>query len=240
MLYLRSRKIVLNILMVLVTLNVSAQREINLPDHDEKKIYFGVTFSYNRSSFNANLHPTFMQRDTVMYVEPYKTGGFSLGFTGTLRLNKRFEVRYNPQLIFSEKSIEYELKYPLAILDETRIMKKRIESILVSNPIHIKFNSDRIDNFSFYIFGGGKIDYDLSSAARKKQAESLVKINNSDIGIEAGLGFQFYFPSFIFTPEIKISNGLRNIHFRDQNLKFSNVIDEMRSKMIVFSLHLQG
>jgi hypothetical protein len=240
MLYIRSRKIGLLALFVFLVNFTKAQREINLPDHEEKQLYFGVTFSFNRASFNASLHPLFMQRDSINYVEPYKTGGFSIGFTGTLRLTKRFEFRYNPQLAFVEKSIEYDLKYPLAAYDETKIMKKRIESILISNPFHIKFNSDRIDNFSFYIFSGVKFDYDLSSNARKKNAESLVKVNSSDFGVEAGVGFQFYFKSFIFTPEIKISNGLRNIHFRDEALKYSNVIDQMKSRMIVFSLHLQG
>jgi hypothetical protein len=240
MLYLRSRKIILSIILLCSSSFAVAQTELNLPDFAEKKLYFGITFSYNKSSFNANLHPLFTERDSVSYVEPFKTGGFSIGFTGTARLNQRFELRYNPQLVFAEKSIEYSLKYPQAIFDETPILKKRIESILFSNPVHLKFNSDRIDNFSFYIFGGGKFDYDLSSSARKRQAEKLVKINAVDFGIEAGVGFQFYFQSFIFTPEIKISNGLRNIHFRDENLKFSNVIDEMRSRMIIFSLHLQG
>jgi hypothetical protein len=163
-----------------------------------------------------------------------------MGFTGTYRLNRRFEVRYNPQLIFAEKSIEYDLQYPQSVYDETKIMTKKIESILFSNPIHVKLNSDRIGNFSFYTFGGVKLDFDLASNARKRQAESFVKIDSKDWGIEAGVGFQFYFKSFIFTPEIKISNGLRNVHFRDETLKFSNVIDQLRSRMIVFSLHLQG
>jgi hypothetical protein len=186
------------------------------------------------------MHPLFLQRDSILGADPYYTGGFSMGFIGTVRLSNRFELRYNPQLLFGEKSIEYRLKYPLATLDETPVMNKKIESIIFSSPVHIKLNSDRINNFSFYVFAGAKLDYDLASNARKRQAESLVKIDSKDLGIEAGLGFQFYFQSFIFTPEIKISNGVRNIHFRDPDLKFSNIIEELHSRMIVFSIHLQG
>ena len=61
-----------------------------------------------------------------------------------------------------------------------------------------------------------------------------------DYGVEAGLGFNFYFPSFIFSPEIKISNGLRNIHSRDELLKYSNVLDRIQSRQIIFSIHLEG
>ncbi|TAL40944.1 MAG: PorT family protein, partial [Chitinophagaceae bacterium] len=55
-----------------------------------------------------------------------------------------------------------------------------------------------------------------------------------------GMGFNFYFPSFILSPEIKISNGMKNIHSRDPNLKYSNTIDRIQSRMIVFSIHLEG
>jgi hypothetical protein len=229
--------------MLLLTASLGAvaqQGELNQPDHGDKRFYFGLTFSYNRASFQASNHPRFLQYDSVPVVDPFHTGGFSMGFLANMRLSPRFELRYNPQLMFVEKSIEYHLKYPNAVIDETPIMNKKIESIIFSSPVHLKLNSDRIGNFSFYTFVGAKIDYDLASNARKKKAEELVKINAADIGVEAGVGFQFYFESFIFTPEIKISNGIRNLHFRDESLKFSNVIDQLRSRMIVFSIHLQG
>ena len=90
------------------------------------------------------------------------------------------------------------------------------------------------------MFGGGKIEYDLASNARAKSAEDLVKLSKFDYGVEAGIGFQFYFPVFILSPEIKISNGLGNTHSRDMNLKFSNTIDRINSRMVVFSLIFEG
>ena len=90
------------------------------------------------------------------------------------------------------------------------------------------------------MLGGGKVDFDLASNARARKAEELVKIEKLDYGIEGGVGFNFYFKSFIFSPEIKISNGLKNIHSRDVNLKYSSVLDRIQSRMIVFSIHLEG
>ena len=43
---------------------------------------------------------------------------------------------------------------------------------------------------------GVKGEIDLASNARAKRAEELVKINKYDYGVELGLGFNFYFPSF--------------------------------------------
>ena len=90
------------------------------------------------------------------------------------------------------------------------------------------------------MLGGVKADIDLASNARAKRAEELVKIQKYDYGFEAGLGCNFYFPSFILSPEIKISNGLKNIHSRDENLKYSNVLDRISSRMIIFCIHLEG
>lgn len=244
MLYLLRNKVGYVIMTAVLFLSHGAKAQVgegtNLPNHADKRYYFGITFAYNKASFNLDHHPRFLQFDTIQVADPIFTGGFSMGFLGTVRLSRRFEFRYNPQLVFAEKSLEYHLKYPDRVRDEDSIMTKKIESVIFSSPFHIKLNSDRINNFSFYVFVGGKIDFDLASNAAARRAEDLVKINKYDVGVEGGLGFQFYFQSFIFTPEIKISNGIRNIHYRDAGLKFSNVIENLRSRMIVFSIHLQG
>jgi hypothetical protein len=91
-----------------------------------------------------------------------------------------------------------------------------------------------------YMFGGGKIEYDLASNSTARKAEDLVKLKKFDYGVEAGVGFNIYFPVFILSPEIKISNGLGNIHSRDANLKYSSSIDKLNSRMVVFSLIFEG
>lgn len=222
----------------LLSLNVSAQRPLYQDDHDNKPYYFGITLAANLSRFQTSLHSSFLSQDTVLIAEPANAGGFALGLSATARLTNRFEARFNPQLAFMDRNIFYNLKYPDKELG-TEVVKK-IESVIVSFPVQIKFNSDRIGNFRVYMLGGGKVDFDLASNARARKAEELVKIQKLDYGIEAGIGFNFYFQSFIFSPEIKISNGLGDIHSRDANLKYSSVLDKMQSRMIVFSIHLEG
>jgi hypothetical protein len=58
--------------------------------------------------------------------------------------------------------------------------------------------------------------------------------------VEGGIGFQFYFPVFILSPELKFSEGIKNVHDRDPNLQYSNVIDKLKTRMIVFSLIFEG
>lgn len=221
------------------SLTASGQEtEENRPNHDNWPYYFGMSISYNSSTLHSSKHPLFLQNDSVLAVEPGSSGGIALGLVGTLRMSPRFSLRANPQLIIGgAKYFTYSLKYPT--LDEKIVEKKTLPSNIVSFPFQLKFNSDRIQNFRTYMFGGIKYDIDLASNSQARNAENLVKLNKNDFGIEAGIGFNFFFRFVTFSPELKISNGLTNVHSRDANLKFSNVLDKLHSRMVVFSIILE-
>jgi len=218
--------------------NAMAQPGLYMEDHDAKPYYFGITLATSKTKFHTEPHPYFLDQDSVLVAEPLTSGGFALGLLATARLSNRFEGRFNPLLMFTERNIFYKLKYP--DMDLGTDVTKRVESVIVTFPVHLKFNSDRIGNFRVYMLGGGKLDFDLASNAQARKADDLIKIQKLDYGVEAGLGFNFYFPSFILSPEVKFSNGLGNIHSRDESLKYSSVLDKIQSRMIVFAIHLEG
>ena len=213
-------------------------REIYMQDHEAKPYYFGITLGASSARVQADLHPRFLSTDSIMVAEPINSGGLTLGLHATARLSNRFLVRFNPQLMFMERNLFYKLRYP--DLDGKTEITKKVESIIISFPFQLKFQSDRIGNFRVYTLLGFKADIDMASNARARKAEELVKIRKYDFGPEFGIGFSFYFPSFIFSPEIKISNGIKNLHERDVNLKYSSVFDRIQSRMIMFTIHLEG
>ncbi len=226
-------------LMAAMPVTAQLRDYLNLPDHDTKFYHLGIALIYNSSRLQVSPHPQFLQSDTVLSVSPENTGGFGVAGMHTLRISPHFEFRVVfPQLMFSYKNLTYHINYPAS--GEQPVATKKIESILLGFPVQLKFLSDRINNFRVYMLGGFNYQYDLASNATARKAEDLVKLKPFDLNIEAGLGFQFYFPVFILSPELKISNGLMNIHSRDPNLKYSNVIDKLNSRMIVFSLIFEG
>jgi len=212
---------------------------VNLPDNDDKAYHIGIVVMGVSSRFQISHHPNFLQSDTVLSVYPQNTGGIGIGGMHTFKIGSHWDARVVfPQLLFANKVMTYELKYPES--GESAVTHKTIESILLGIPVQVKYKSDRINNFRVYMMGGVKWETDLSSKARAKNADDLVKLKSSDFGIEAGIGFNFYMRYFILSPEIKISNGISNVHSRDPNLKFSNVIDKIQSRQIVFSLIFEG
>lgn len=237
----RHKIILLGCALFCVLASARAQRaiELNLADHDEKPYYFGIILGYNRSNYNVTHHPYFLQRDTVRVVESQNSGRIHLGIMANLQLSRHIDFRFYPlHLIFSEKKFNYTQKFPNEA--EPTIEKQNVESIVMSFPFQFRLKSDRINNFRVYTLAGMKYDFDLASNAGARNAENVVKVKKNDFGVETGLGFQFFFPYFILSPEIKFSYGLGNVHSRDESLRYSNVIDRMNSRMILFSLHFEG
>lgn len=241
--YLQCKKEMLKKILLSVALfgcfSALAQRDLNMEEHDEKPYYFGISLGFNRSGFQTSLHPNYLEQDSILTVEATPSMGFNLGLSATLRLNHRFELRTNPQLLFLDRTIQYNLRYPDQF-DNAYTIGKKVESVIVSTPVQLRFLSDRIGNFRVYMFGGGKLDYDLASNAQSRNAEDMIRIGKMDLGIEGGIGFKFYYPSFILSPEIKFGNGLINMHDRNTKLNYSNVVDKIYSRMVVFTLHIEG
>jgi len=222
-----------------ITLKGMAQHavEMNLPDHDVKPYYFGIMLGYNTSHYNISHHPNFLDptiNKRISDVESGNTGRIHLGIMANYQLSKKFDLRFYPlNLVFSEKKLDYLMK------DNTD-ENQRAESIVMSFPLQIRLKSDRINNFRVYTLAGAKYDFDLASNAGSRNTDNMLKIKKNDYGVEGGIGFQFFMPYFILSPEIKFSYGLANIHARDTELIFSNVVNRMNTRMLMFSLHFEG
>ena len=229
-------------LCLICSVPVIAQKEIYRQDQEQNPYYFGISLSGVSSRFQISHTPNFFQQDTILVAEPLNSPGLSFRLVAALNLTNRFELRFNPGLIFIDRPIAYKINpnpsYP-GDIDQGKDVKKSVESIVTTFPLLLKFKSDRIGNFRVYMIGGGKIDYDLASNASKRKADDQVRLEKLTYGIEAGLGFSFYRKSVTVSPEIKISNGLNNLHNRNDLLNYSRVIDRIQSRMIVFTLHLE-
>lgn len=229
--------------LVILFTSISARTQsrdgINLPDHDDKFYHLGIALIYNNSHFAVTPHPNLLLSDSILYVNPENTGGFGLAGMHTFNVNPHLEFRIVfPELMFSYKNLTYNISNPQN--GQKAIATKQIETILLGFPVQVKYLSDRMRNFRFYMLGGVNYQYDLASNATARKADDLVKVNPYDWSIEAGIGFQFFFPVFILSPELKICNGIMNVHHRDPNLIYSSTIDQLHSRMIVFSLIFEG
>jgi len=224
------------ILALLLSISASAQFDFSKSEqYKNRPYYFGITLGYNQAFFKMDYDPSFVQTDTILSIVPLHSSGFSLGLLGNLKVVNHLDLRFNPTLNFTEKNLGYTFKENAPDRED-----KQIESIIMTLPLQVKLKSDRVKNFRAYLLGGVKYDYDLASNASSRQADDIVKLARDDLGFEAGFGFEFYLPYFIFSPEIKFSYGARDVHVYEPQNQYSNRIGRLISRMIVFSIHLEG
>lgn len=233
-----SRLCILFLAVILLSQSSKAQQVVqNMPEHDDKLYYFGITFGMNFSAYRFRYTESFKETDTFRTILSKFSPGLNLGLMGNLRLNKRFDLRTVPSLAFAERRVLLNTPTPLGMDSNS---ETSIESIYLHMPFQLKFKSDRIVNFRFYALSGVKFDFDLAANARSRRTDEFIKVKAFDMGYELGAGFEFYYPNFIFSPEIKLSQGLMNQQFKDAKIPLSNALEFMKTRMIVISIHLEG
>ncbi|NDC40577.1 MAG: PorT family protein [Chitinophagia bacterium] len=216
-------------------MGLSQRVALSMEDHDDKKYFFGITFGLNFSTYQVRYTQSFAGTDTFKTIQPRWQPGFNVGLLADLKLTNFVDLRFIPSLAFAEKRIQYEYGYP-----KDSALDKSVEAIYLHLPLHFKLKSERINNFRFYAMVGGKFDYDLAANARSRRPDEFLKVSPVDYGYEVGVGFEFYNPSFIFSPEIKLSQGMRNQLFIDRSLPLTNALDALYTRTIVISIHLEG
>lgn len=225
-------KVVL-IVLPLLMLAFQGHAQRNYLEYINKKLYFGITMGYHMSKFKLVHDESFIYDNSVDKIISTSGPGFTLGIVSNLKLGKYFDLRFLPGLTFADKKLRY-------TFSDGEEVVKTIESISVDFPLAIRFKSMPIGDMKFYVLAGLKYGIDLASNAKARRAEDQVKVMRSDLSYEYGIGLQFFFPLFIFSPEVKFSNGFLDLHARDQNLIYSSTVDKLFSRSIVFSLHFEG
>lgn len=226
------RKVVIA-LSIFAILPLGSFAQLNFQQFEHKKIYFGITLGYNSSDFKLTHSSEFIHNDSIYVVNPRKGPGFNLGIISNLKLGKYFDVRFIPSLSFAEKNLEFDLL-------EDSATTRTIESIYMEFPVSIRFKSQPFGDVRIYVLGGMKYGLDFASNAEKRKAEDQVTIGQHDLSYEYGIGVQFFFPMFIFSPELKISHGLFNVHVPNQQLNLARGIDKLFSRTFLISLHFEG
>jgi hypothetical protein len=203
----------------------------NLPKYDRRIIHFGFSLGFNSSSFVVDRTADFKMSDTIYSVDPESVSGLNLGILSDLRIGDNLDIRFIPTLLFSQRNLNYHFIYDSAEAHVT----KNIESTYLEFPFLLKFKSARRNNYRAYVIGGFKYGIDMVSQAKVKNKEKdVIKLAKHDYGYEVGIGFDFYFDYFKFSPEIKMYNGIPNLLLHE-NTQYVNPIEKLSSKTFIIS-----
>ncbi len=213
----------------------SSKGNYNFFEFQAKPYYFGITLGYNSSDFKITHSKNFISNDSIDNASSITGPGFNLGIVSNLKIGQYFDFRFLPTLSFAERNLNY-----IYLENDKPISNRKVESVFVELPFQARFKSAPYNDIRLFMIMGIKYSFDVSSGHKSRQADSLVKISPTDFALEYGAGIQFFFPYFIFSPEIKVSNGLGNILIFNKNVEESNVLEKVLSRALTISLHFEG
>lgn len=219
------------VILFILPVSVFAQKnaEINLPHYDKRKLHYGFLMGIHRTYFDVSYSEqfTYPTYDSLVSILSPPRFGFALGFIVNLRLGELFDLRTTPKVSFYEFMAEYNFK------DGGQI-NQLVEATFVELPLLFKYKSIRWTNSRIYIIGGIVPGFQASG---NKDDEKERKLQTGDFNLsgELGFGFDYYFPLFKFSPEIRFSRGLVNM-IRDDKYGYSDGIERLTTN--TFTVYL--
>ena len=230
-------KIALVVLAFLVCTNASGQlfrwaRQHN-PNYDEREFSYGFSIGLHTSSYQLNYSDKFVSKayDTVSSIQPQFLPGFSLGFLVNYRINDLLDLRVMPKAGFYSHRLTY-------FFTNRTTQYQLVETTLVEFPILLKFKSVRRGNVRMYMIGGITPAFEASGKNDIGNATGTIPILRRNVSLEAGMGFDFYFPLFKFSPEIRFSRGIVNMLGDDSNF-YKDPISRLNTSTIAVYLIFQ-
>jgi hypothetical protein len=178
----------------------------NNPEFDRRKFSYGFLIGLHTSMYEVKYSDAFVTQafDTVHSVQGSFTGGFSLGFLVNLRLHEMLDLRILPKAGFYNHKLTY-------YYTDNTSRQQSIETTMVELPIMIKYKSMRRGNVRMYMVGGFTPGYEASGKNDAETTQESLSVNRFNLTLDAGIGFDFYFPLFKLSQEIRFSRGLMNM-----------------------------
>jgi hypothetical protein len=215
-------------------------RGTNLPNYDEHLIHFGFLIGVNYHRLRALPSQFFISqvnnaatlRNPVYSINPIGNYGFSTGVIVNLRLQEHFDFRLTPTVAFYTNQVE--IKYRN---DSTLSELNQNTYSLVEFPFLIKFKSQRRHNTRMYIVAGIKPAIEVGSK-RDELGLDRLRLNSRDFSLDFGFGFDFYYPLFKFSPELRFSQGVQDLKYPDQN-NSARAIDKLTSRTVTLLMHFE-
>jgi len=216
----------------------------NFWNYKKKPFYFGLTLGMHSSGYLPSKSKAFVRSDTLRAITGIDRPGLNVNIITNLKIGEYFDFRFIPGFAFSERRFQYKASTLCGLSNNQVpcISNIRVESVFLELPVLMRFKSDPYKDKRMFIVAGLKYSYDVASSSRAREEEriNLLQISPHDFQFEIGAGMQFFFPFFIFSPEIKFSQGIGNIHILNNNLEQSKILDQVRSRALTISFHFEG
>ena len=241
------KKSILIILFVFATCAMHAQlfkKEKIIQDANQgrgttefKRLRWGYFLGFNKLDFNFNY------TEDLEEVLVDQGTGFNVGLIGNLRINNYIDLRLEPGLIISTRTLNFSPNNFIPDEFRERDLSREVKSTYIHIPLLVKFSTKRINNFKPFIVGGVSTAIDLSSNQDNPDDNSNGQFRTirNPLFYELGFGIDFYLSNFKFTPSIRGIFGIKDEIVRDEdpNSPWTSNIDQLQTRGIFINFTFQ-
>ena len=204
--------------------------------HDERAIRFGFCVGLNVMNFSITHSQSYYAVDSLLSNVAKLSPGFQIQAVTAARLTDNLELRFLPGVAFGQRDLsfykgEQQLLY---------MRPQRLESSYIELPVLLKYKSKRVNNYRAFLIGGLNPRIDLAKTYREDD-DIFMDLKHLDLCYELGGGFDFYFPYFKLTLEMRGSWGMFNVLNRrySPHPEFQNSVEKLLSSMYMISLYVE-
>ena len=173
----------------------SDDRVKNIPTEDDKKLNWGYFLGLNRYGFAIEYEATAASINQIVVAEQT---GFQVGLIGEYRINSFTDLRLEPGLVISSRTLENLSDLPKA------------KSTYINLPLLLKVSAQRFANVKPYVVAGPSVSINLNSQEKTTPQVDVLPTKTINYGYELGVGVDLYMPYFKFSPSIRGVFGQSN------------------------------
>jgi hypothetical protein len=197
------------------------------------RLHFGFQLAMMRSNVDIRYSDEYLNRSTELSsLVSSPSPGFIIGGYGCYRISDFWDIK--PQFNFFaayERTLTYD--YVGTKASDTRT----IEAAMFEVPILLKYRSKLRNITNMYWVIGVKPSFSLS---QKSSDKDKVLLQNRDLTIEYGMGFDIFFPYFKFAPELRFSHGLLNVLNTDNKNFYTRQMSRLTTHTATLYFHFGG
>lgn len=206
----------------------------NLPGYDSRWLHLGLYVAPNFSRYKIEQAPGFQALGVT--ANSMVSPGFSVGFLGDVRLADYLSLTFTPGVAFNTRRIEFEGTLPNGN-PPAEAETQEIGTTQLDLPVLFKLKSERRRNTRVYIVGGVNPNFTLGTRRNDEQA-NVLRAGTTDVALEYGVGLDLFYPYFKFSPELRFSHGLTNLHQPGTNDVYTRSLQSMKSNTVTLYLNI--
>jgi hypothetical protein len=204
---------------------------INQENFDQQRLSWGYFLGFNWYDYKID-YKNYTSSEILVDV----TTGFNVGLIGDLRLNRFFNLRFEPGLYYTDRTLNY------AELEGNDAMRT-VTATYLNFPLLLKFSSVRTGNIKPFLVGGVSATLNLSSNSESTDDnyQDVFRVEDWTQNYEMGFGIDIYLEYFKFTPSIRGVFGMNNelIPDNDPNSPWTGNIDSLKSRGFLLNFTFQ-